>query len=258
MKIVQTAERISHVEKSDNVIFQRSVFAYHEAAKLVHGTLLEIGTGMGYGLSLLADKVDRYIAIDKYMSDAIEKNKDNPDFDFYQMQVPPLKGIADNSVDYVVTFQVIEHIKNDDLFVKEIHRVLKPGGKVIITTPNIKMSLTRNPWHIREYTYDQLNDLLATYFSNVQMLGVFGNQKTLDYYEENKASVAKFKKLDILNMEQWLPRWILQIPYDILNRMNRKKLLEQSKDDVMDITSDDYFLDAANNECYDLFALATK
>ena len=50
MKLIQTAERISHAEASDHVIFQRSIFAYHEAAKIVRQTLLEIGTGMGYGM----------------------------------------------------------------------------------------------------------------------------------------------------------------------------------------------------------------
>ena len=60
------------------------------------------------------------------------------------MNVPPLK-FDDNSIDFVVTFQVIEHIKDDEKFVQEIHRVLKPGGKLILTTPNILMSLSRNP-----------------------------------------------------------------------------------------------------------------
>ena len=47
------------------------------------------------------------------------------------MNVPPLK-FDDNSIDFVVTFQVIEHIKDDEKFIQEIHRVLKPGGKLIL------------------------------------------------------------------------------------------------------------------------------
>ncbi|GIS31642.1 MAG: hypothetical protein Ct9H90mP3_4380 [Flammeovirgaceae bacterium] len=41
------------------------------------------------------------------------------------------------------SFQVIEHIKNDKLFIKEIHRILKPGGKALISNPNISMTLTK-------------------------------------------------------------------------------------------------------------------
>jgi len=257
MKIVQTAERISHVEASDNVIFQRSLFAYHEAAKIVNGTLLEIGTGMGYGFEILAPHVDHYIAVDKYTSEIIEKNKDNDHFDFYQHSVPPLSHIKDNSVDFVVTFQVIEHIKNDRLFVKEISRVLKPGGKAIISTPNIKMSLTRNPWHVREYNWQQLEGILKVDFSTIELNGVFGNQKTMDYYEENNKSVEKITRFDVLNMQYWLPRQLLQIPYDILNRINRKKLLKRAGD-VMDVNTEDYFLKVADDKCFDLFAIAGK
>ena len=40
----------------------------------------------------------------------------------------PIKDIKNDSVDFVVSFQVIEHIKDDQYFISEIHRVLKPGG----------------------------------------------------------------------------------------------------------------------------------
>jgi SAM-dependent methyltransferase len=256
--MVQTAERISHIEESDNVIFQRSVFAYHEAAKLVKGKLLEIGTGMGYGIEHLMPVVDQYFAVDKYNSAAIEENKDNPKFQFHQMTVPPLKGIDDESMDFIVTFQVIEHIKKDHLFVEEAHRVLKKGGKLILTTPNNKMSLTRNPWHIREYTVEQLKGLLLKNFSEVDALGVFGNEKTMEYYEENKKSVKKYTRFDIFNLQYILPRQLLQIPYDVLNRMNRKKLLEENTDKVRDISATDYHLAPANDTCFDLFYVATK
>ena len=258
MKLIQTAERISHAEASDHVIFQRSIFAYHEAAKIVRQTLLEIGTGMGYGMELLASQVDNYLAIDKYSSPLVEKNKENENFLFYQQSVPPFTGIADSSVDSLVTFQVIEHIKNDHAFVEEISRVLKPKGQAIITTPNIKMSLTRNPWHIREYTVKELQALLAPHFSKVEVFGVYGNIEVNDYYERNKKSVQKYTRFDILKLQYNLPRFMLQIPYDILNRMNRKKLMEQSNAEISHISFKDYHLKEADDSCFDLFAIATK
>jgi ubiquinone/menaquinone biosynthesis C-methylase UbiE len=258
MKLVQTAERISHAEASDNVIFQRSVFAYHEAAKRLGSSLLEIGTGMGYGMEILAPHVETYTAVDKYTSELVEKNKQNPDFHFLEQSVPPLAGIADESVDSVVSFQVIEHIKKDHLFVEEIARVLKNQGKAIITTPNIKMSLTRNPWHIREYTVHSLRELLQGHFSKVEIFGVYGNEAVNQYYEENKKSVKKYTRFDILNLQYNLPRFVLQIPYDILNRINRKKLLNQSSEEVQSISYSDYHLKEADDFCYDLFAVASK
>ena len=226
-KKIQTAERVSQSDTSDNYVYQRSLLAYVEAANLVSGEVLEIGTGSGYGIERLSSKADRFVTLDKFESEAgSNAAKTIENVEFIQMNVPPFTGIPDNQFDFVVSFQVIEHIKKDREFVKEIHRVLKKGGKFILTTPNKKMSLTRNPWHIREYTVSQLVELLKTEFSSVDAKGVFGNEEIQKYYEENKRSVKKITRFDVFNLQYILPRQILQIPYDILNRRNRNKLTD--------------------------------
>jgi len=131
-------------------------------------------------------------------------------------------------------------------------------GKFIVTTPNKKMSITRNPWHIREYTIQELKDLLGKYFSKVDAKGVFGNKKIMDYYEKNKASVHKITRFDIFNLQYRLPRQVLQIPYDILNRRNRKKLLKENTGLVSDIHYKDYNISEAKEGCFDLLYVATK
>lgn len=254
MSVLQTAERVSE-DLSDNYVFQRSLLAYLEAADIVHGDVLEVGSGMGYGVKHLAPKVNSYLAIDKYTTD-IDSDLDN--VVFRQMNVPPFEGIADDTFDFVVSFQVIEHIEDDLAFTKEIHRVLKPGGKFIVTTPNIEMSITRNPWHVREYTISGLVDHLSKSFAKVDARGVFGNEKINEYYEKNKASVRKITRFDIFDLQHRLPRKLLQIPYDILNRMNRKKLLSNNTGLVSDITHEDYFIAPADKGCFDLFYVATK
>ena len=252
---IQTAERVSQSDVSDNFVFQRSYLAYVEAAKLIYGNVLEIGTGSGYGIELLSSKADKFLTIDKFESTVgAEASKTIDNVDFRQMNVPPLTGLDDNQFDYVVSFQVIEHIKKDTAFVKEIHRVLKPGGKFIHTTPNKKMSLSRNPWHIREYTVNELADLLTAVFSSVDKKGVFGNDVAMKYYKENKASVRKIMRFDLLNLQYNLPRWMLQIPYDILNRRNRNKL----SDSGTHIKLEDYFVADAKDDCIDLFYIAEK
>lgn len=254
-KKIQTAERVSQTDVSDNFVFQRSYLAYVEAAKLVSGNVLEIGTGSGYGIELISEKADKFLTIDKFESKVgAEASAKIDNVEFRQMNVPPLTGLPDNHFDFVVSFQVIEHIKKDDEFVKEIHRVLKPGGKFIHTTPNKKMSLTRNPWHIREYTVDELYNLLKVDFSSVEKKGVFGNEVAMKYYEENKASVRKIMKYDIFNLQYNLPRWMLQVPYDILNRRNRNKL----SDAGAHIKLEDYYVAEAKEDCIDLFYIAEK
>lgn len=254
---MQTAERVSHLDLSDNYVFQRSLLAYVEAARRIEGKVLEIGTGSGYGVEIVAPHTQHFLTIDKFMT-GLELPADLQDkVEQRQMSVPPI-DLPDQAFDGVITFQVIEHIQDDEAFVREIARVLKPGGKLILTTPNKKMSLTRNPWHIREYSITELQALLARYFTKVEANGVFGNEKVMDYYEENKKSVQKITRFDIFNLQYRLPRQLLQIPYDILNRMNRRKLLKNENAHAAAIKMEDYALRPAAEACIDLFYVATK
>ena len=258
MGILQTAERSSHKDSSENVIFQRHLIAYKEAAKVIRGTVLEVGSGEGYGIAELSKHADHYIAVDKYKTNIAENLHKKSKISFHQIDVPPLTNINDASVDFVLTFQVIEHIQNDLDFLKEIYRVMKPGAKLILTTPNKKMSLSRNPWHIREYTPKEMSNILERVFSNYELKGVFGNDKVMDYYNKNKESVNRIMKYDILNMQYWLPRWILQIPYDILNRFNRQNLEDSFEEIVTAIDYKDYMIKEASDSCLDHFCIATK
>ena len=127
-----------------------------------------------------------------------------------------------------------------------------------MTTPNAPMSLTRNPWHVREYTAEQLQILLGHEFRSVETLGVAGNGKVMDYYEQNRRSVARITRFDILDLQHRLPRWMLQIPYDILNRMNRRKLLRENTGLTTSIRMDDYRIEPVGDGCFDLFYIAVK
>lgn len=257
MGVGQTAERVSQRDASDNYVFQRSLLAYLYAAGRVSGHVLEIGTGSGYGVEVIAPAADRFITVDKHIpSKELIDNRLN--VEFRQMTVPPLSGVADESVDWVICFQVIEHIRKDKEFVREVHRVLKKGGGFIVSTPNGPMSLTRNPWHVREYSADELAELLGECFAEVEQMGVEGNANVWEYYEKNRQGVERIARFDLLDLQHRLPRWMLQIPYDLLNRLNRRKLLRENTALTEGITTDDYSVVAVHPECFDLLFVARK
>ena len=51
---------------------------------------------------------------------------------------------------------------------------------------------------------------------------------------------------------------MLQIPYDILNRLNRKKLKSENEDVVGSVDVDDYTIEESTDNCLDYFCIATK
>lgn len=256
--MIHTTEITSAAIASDKPIHERLLFAYVEAAKYVNGDLLDIGCGEGRGLHYLRDKVNSYTGIDKNPIVLEGLRKQYPDDRFLQMNIPPFAGLEDNTFDTAVSFQVVEHIDNDVKYVEEIHRVLKPGGMAILSTPNIKMSLTRNPWHVREYTYQEFEKLLSKYFKSVECLGVYGDEKVMAYFEENKKGVEKFTRFDIFNLQYKLPRKWLEIPYNIANRMNRNKLMDQKDGAFSEIDTNSFHLDKVTDKCFDLFYIARK
>lgn len=81
--------------------------------------------------------------------------------------------IQNESYDAVVCIEVIEHVEEDDIFVKNISKVIKKGGWVYFTTPNgdfIKNEgPDKNPDHVRHYTRLGLQTLLEKYFESVDV-----------------------------------------------------------------------------------------
>lgn len=128
----------------------------------------------------------------------------------------------------------------------------------MISTPNIRFSLSRNPWHIREYTPDQLRERCASVFDKVETKGIGGNEKVWEYYDANKKSVEKITRWDFLNLQYRLPAGLLKIPYELANRFNRNKLHRSQGKAVEEISDEDYLLVNNPDDALDLYYILYK
>ena len=137
--------------------------------------VLDIASGEGYGSFVLAKNADFVYGVD-ISEDAIsyaKKNyrKDNLEFRVGNTSKIPLDS---NSVDIVVSFETIEHHDQHDEMMKEIKRVLKKDGKLIISSPNKKYysdeNNTTNHFHIKELYEDEFKMLLNNYFRSTKFL----------------------------------------------------------------------------------------
>ncbi|RIJ50802.1 class I SAM-dependent methyltransferase [Maribellus luteus] len=223
--------------------------AYKTAAGIVSRKVLGIGTGNGYGIREIAPNANEFWTLDKNYITIDYRNY--PNTRFVKAKVPPLTNIPYNYFDYVVCFQLIEHVEDTLTLLKEIKRVLKKDGELLISTPNKIRSLTRNPYHVQEYTRDEFKSLLQLFFLSVSGYGVLGNDNVELYYEKSKNSVNQILSFDILKLNQRLPRWLLRLPYDLFNRISRHLILIDNKELTMGISDRDYYLDEPNDNCYD-------
>ncbi|MBL7850028.1 MAG: methyltransferase domain-containing protein [Cyclobacteriaceae bacterium] len=257
MARIYTTEITSDQLLSDNPLHQRLLKPYVAAVDLVHGDLLEVGCGEGRGIRQILPRVRSYSAIDK-IEEAIESLRQKfPEAKLVAGNLPPLP-YAEASFDSVISFQVIEHIQDDTFFLKEIHRVLRPGGIALITTPNRVQSLSRNPWHVREYTAEELSRLAVTIFSQVEMKGITGNDKVMAYHQKNRESVNRLMRWDVLDLQHRLPAVLLRIPYDLMNRLNRNRLQRSADSLVAGISHEDYLVTDRASEALDLFLIVRK
>lgn len=238
---------------SDNPIHQRLLKPYIVVKEEIGGNVLELGCGEGRGIEVILPRVNSFLGLDKIDEVIQDLTGKYPDGQFMQSVFPPINIPESGVFDFILSFQVIEHVRKDRLFLEEIYRLLKPGGLAIITTPNIKMSLSRNPWHIREYTAKELTDLSTSIFDKVVSKGITGNQKVMKYHEDNRKSVEKIMRFDVLDLQHRLPGFLLKLPYEILNRMNRDTLKKGDNELVESITFEDYIVSDNPEESLDLF-----
>lgn len=165
-----SGEIISPETPDINPLFQRHLAAYDFCTPYVKNKkVLEIGFGEGYGIGHLSGYCSTYDAVDvtdEWIDRARAKyGRENVTFRLFDGKVLPY---ADDSMDVVISMQVIEHVKDYLDYLKEIKRVLNKSGIAILSTPNKKTMISGiNPYHYKEFSCDELRDELTKIFDDV-------------------------------------------------------------------------------------------
>src|SRR5579872_7354827 len=152
---------------------------YLFASRFVTGkSVLDVASGEGYGSALLARSAADVVGVDldpEAVAHAQRKYpRDNLTFQCGSADALPLPG--QHLFDVIVSFETLEHIPADAQrrFAAEIKRLLKPDGRLLISTPNrliyTEKNQHHNPFHLQEFSPDEFTSFLGNYFTDIRIL----------------------------------------------------------------------------------------
>lgn len=173
--LLTTGERF--MPQMDGVIRLEHLHRYRLACKIAAGLdVLDIASGEGYGASLLAGVARSVVGVD-IAQDAVSharRTYARDGLSFLQGSATAIP-LPDGAVDLVVSFETIEHLQDHDGMLKELRRVLRQDGILLISSPNKRVYSDRdgyvNTFHERELYTDEFVQLVKLHFTNVALYG---------------------------------------------------------------------------------------
>ena len=184
--------------------------SYATAAELVGpgSRVLDIGFGEGFGSEHFRTVGAEYLGVE--LDPVIVAHANERYGSYFQVYDGSTIPAEDGTFDLVIMLQVIALIPEPQVVLREIARVLSPGGQALISTPNriYRLADGQRPWnrhHYREYTADGLRSELAAVFSDVRVEGVFASDPIDSLVKARGARARKLARLDPLGLHHHLP-----------------------------------------------------
>lgn len=177
-----TGERTLPDVPEENYWFRRHLAVYEWIGARVAGQhVIDMACGEGYGSEVLARTARSVVGVDAN-PEAYEHARlryTRPGLRFERDLVDTFA----EPCDAVVFLQTIEHMREPERVLEHFRSLLRPGGVVYVSTPNLLTlapegaEKSDNPWHIREYRVEEFRALCEATFGRVELLGLFHARK---------------------------------------------------------------------------------
>jgi SAM-dependent methyltransferase len=247
-----TGERVLTAEGGFNSSYQRHAATYRLCAPLLpDGRVLDLGCGVGHSFRELAPR--ETVGVDVSADALAGQERETHVADMRALPFP------DGSFASVLSVQSIEHVPDAARVLREVVRVLEPGGTAIFVTPN-RLEFARadeiiDPYHYVEYDPDELRSLCAPFFERVEVIGLTGSPRWRALIDEELARLDALLRKDPLRVRRLVPRRGRQLLYDWMLTRNRRRRPDPR---AAEVAADDFFLVREDVErAYDLIAVCT-
>jgi len=115
---------------SDDVIYAAAASALDRRG--ARGRIVDVGCGRGRLRSFLGDMLESYVGVDAVQYEELPTGIAFMRADLNRDPIP----MPDASVDVAISIETIEHLENPRAFIRELVRIAKPAGWIVVTTPN--------------------------------------------------------------------------------------------------------------------------
>ncbi|WP_218138169.1 class I SAM-dependent methyltransferase [Thermoleophilum album] len=177
-----TGERTLPDVPEENYWFRRHLVVYEWVAERCAGLdVVDMACGEGYGCEVLARRAATVVGVDAN-PEAFEHAR----LKYTRPGVRFVRELVENYAepcDAIVFLQTIEHVPDPEGVLRHFRSILRPGGVVFVSTPNVLTlappgaDRSDNPFHLREYRPEEFEELCASVFDHVELFGVYHARK---------------------------------------------------------------------------------